>query len=66
VNWVLHKGRDILRLTGTTNKQRLAENMEAVGIRLNPEELKEIDNHFLEGSFSGTRYAEQQMGMVVN
>jgi aryl-alcohol dehydrogenase-like predicted oxidoreductase len=66
IAWVLHQGRDILPLTGTTNKQRLAENMEAVSIRLTPDELKEIDTHFPEGSFSGTRYAEQQMGTVVN
>jgi aryl-alcohol dehydrogenase-like predicted oxidoreductase len=66
IAWILHKGSDILPLTGTTNKQRLAENLEAVSIKLSPEELKELDNQFPEGSFSGTRYAEQQMGMVVN
>jgi diketogulonate reductase-like aldo/keto reductase len=53
-------------LTGTTNKKRLVENMDAVNIKLSQEELKELDNHFPEGSFSGTRYAEQQMGSVVN
>jgi aryl-alcohol dehydrogenase-like predicted oxidoreductase len=66
IAWVLHKGNDILPLSGTTNKKRLVENMDAVSIKLSPTELKEIDNHFPEGSFSGTRYAEQQMGSVVN
>jgi aryl-alcohol dehydrogenase-like predicted oxidoreductase len=66
IAWVLHKGSDILPLTGTTNKQRLAENLEAVSIKLSAEELRELDNQFPEGSFSGTRYAEQQMGSVVN
>jgi len=66
IAWVLHKGNDILPLTGTTSKQRLAENMEALNIRLSAEELQEIDTLFPEGSFSGTRYAEQLMGTVVN
>jgi aryl-alcohol dehydrogenase-like predicted oxidoreductase len=66
IAWVLHKGSDILPLTGTTNKLRLAENMDAISIILSEDELKELDNHFPEGSFSGTRYAEQQMGTVVN
>jgi aryl-alcohol dehydrogenase-like predicted oxidoreductase len=66
IAWVLHKGSDILPLTGTTSKERLAENLQAINIRLSPAELLEIDNHFPEGSFSGTRYAEQQMGTVVN
>jgi aryl-alcohol dehydrogenase-like predicted oxidoreductase len=66
IAWVMHRGSDILPLTGTTNKQRLTENLEAIKIKLTPAELTEIDNHFPEGSFSGTRYAEQQMGTVVN
>jgi aryl-alcohol dehydrogenase-like predicted oxidoreductase len=66
IAWVLHKGSDIIPLTGTTSKERLAENLQAINIRLSVAELLEIDNHFPEGSFSGTRYAEQQMGTVVN
>jgi aryl-alcohol dehydrogenase-like predicted oxidoreductase len=66
IAWVLHKGSNILPLTGTTNKQRLAENLDAVSVKLSPEELKKLDSEFPEGSFSGTRYAEQQMGTVVN
>jgi aryl-alcohol dehydrogenase-like predicted oxidoreductase len=66
IAWVLHKGSDILPLTGTTSKERLAENIQAINIRLSAADLLEIDNHFPEGSFSGTRYAEQQMGTVVN
>jgi aryl-alcohol dehydrogenase-like predicted oxidoreductase len=66
IAWVLHKGNDILPLIGTTRKKRLEENMAALAIKLTDEELKTIDRHFPEGSFSGSRYAEQQMGIVVN
>lgn len=64
--WVLHQGKDILPLFGTTRKSRLKENIEATEIELSNEELKSLDQHFPEGAFAGTRYATPQMGMVVN
>jgi aryl-alcohol dehydrogenase-like predicted oxidoreductase len=64
--WVLHKGDNILPLFGTTKKSRLKENAGAVEIKLTPDELDTLDKTFPEGSFAGTRYAAQQMGMVVN
>jgi aryl-alcohol dehydrogenase-like predicted oxidoreductase len=64
--WVLHQGNDILPLFGTTNPDRLKENMEATEVNLSAEELKTLNDTFPEGSFAGTRYAAPQMGMVVN
>ena len=64
--WVLHQGDDLLPLFGTTSKARLKENMEAVSIKLPAEELDYLDKNFPEGTFAGTRYATQQMGMVVS
>ena len=64
--WVLHQGNDILPLFGTTNVNRLKENMAATEIKLTPEELDQLDKNFPEGAFAGTRYAAPQMGMVVN
>ena len=64
--WVLHQGNDILPLFGTTKKNRLKENIEATEIRLTAEELDTLDKTFPEGAFAGTRYAAQQMAMVVN
>jgi len=64
--WVLHQGDDLLPLFGTTSKARLKENMEAVSIKLSAEELDYLDKNFPEGTFAGTRYATQQMGMVVS
>lgn len=64
--WVLHQGDDLLPLFGTTSKTRLKENMEAVSIKLSAEELDYLDKNFPDGTFAGTRYATQQMGMVVS
>ena len=64
--WVLYQGDDILPLFGTTKKARLKENIESTDIKLTADELNTLDTTFPEGSFAGTRYASQQMGMVVN
>jgi aryl-alcohol dehydrogenase-like predicted oxidoreductase len=64
--WVLHQGDDILPLFGTTNTNRLQENLDATNVKLSPAELDFLDKSFPEGTFAGTRYAQQQMGMVVN
>ncbi len=64
--WVMHQGNDILPLFGTTKKSRLKENIEAAEIHLTEEDLSTLDRNFPEGAFAGTRYAAQQMGMVVN
>jgi len=66
IAWVSHQGKDILPLAGTTKKNRLEEYMKALKIKLNGEELSTLDRNFPEGYFSGSRYAEQQMGLVVN
>lgn len=64
--WVLHQGDDILPLFGTTKQFRLKENIESSEIKLSADELNTLDTTFPEGAFAGTRYASQQMGMVVN
>lgn len=66
IAWVLHQGDDILPLIGTTNQKRLKENLAALDIKLTAEDLKMLDQNFPEGAIAGTRYAEQQMGIVVN
>lgn len=65
IAWVLHQGNDIIPLIGTSKKKRLTENLAALNIKLTEEELRIMNQHFPEGFFSGSRYAEQQMGMVV-
>ena len=66
IAWVCHQGNDIVPLVGTTKKKRLEDYIKALNIKLSDKELKTLDRNYPEGSFSGSRYAEQQMGMVVN
>jgi aryl-alcohol dehydrogenase-like predicted oxidoreductase len=66
IAWVLHRGDDILPLIGTTKRSRLIENLAAAEITLSYEDMKRISDSFPEGSFAGARYAEQQMGIVIN
>ena len=66
IAWVNHQGNDILPLVGTTKKERLEDYIKALNIKLSDDELKTLDRNFPEGSFAGSRYADQQMGMVVN
>ncbi|MDX2285142.1 MAG: aldo/keto reductase [Bacteroidia bacterium] len=65
IAWVLHQGSDILPLIGTTQRSRLAENLQALEIRLSAEDLRRLDEAFPDGAFEGSRYAEAQMGLVV-
>jgi aryl-alcohol dehydrogenase-like predicted oxidoreductase len=65
IAWVLNQGDDILPLIGTTKRNRLYENLSATEIELSGEDLRRIDEAFPDESFAGSRYAEQQMAVVV-
>lgn len=65
IAWVLHRGDDILPLVGTTKRERLAENLKALDVKLSSDEVKQISDAFPEGSFEGERYPEQHMQLVV-
>jgi aryl-alcohol dehydrogenase-like predicted oxidoreductase len=64
--WVMHQGNEILTLFGTTNQERLKQNIKASEIMLSSSELEFLSKNFPEGTFAGTRYAEPQMRLVVN
>lgn len=66
IAWVLNQGDDILPLLGTTKTSRLNEYIEAIEIKLSPDELKSLSDTFPEGSFAGERYDENQMRIVVS
>lgn len=66
IAWALHRGDDILPLIGTTKRNRLYENLGATEVKLSSDDVTRISHAFPEGSFSGPRYAEQQMASVVN
>jgi len=56
--WVLSKGGDIVPIPGTKRVNRLLENIRAVDIALNPEEIKKIEEAVPAGQVRGERYSE--------
>jgi aryl-alcohol dehydrogenase-like predicted oxidoreductase len=62
--WVLAQGDDIVPIPGTKRRQYLEENVDALDIRLTPEELREIDSLIPPGAAAGSRYAEPEMRAV--
>jgi aryl-alcohol dehydrogenase-like predicted oxidoreductase len=56
--WVLHQGKDIVTLIGTSKRTRLLENLKSENIQLNAEDLAFLDKTFHEGALAGDRYPE--------
>lgn len=54
--WVLHQGGDIVPIPGTKRVRYLEENLEAVGVSLNDEDLAELDSAAPLGVAAGDRY----------
>lgn len=62
--WLLHKGDDIVPIPGTKRLTFLEENIAAVSLRLDPEEVAELDYALPPEAISGPRYNEKLMAMV--
>lgn len=62
--WLLHQGRDIVPIPGTTKTHRLEENLAAGDIRLSPEDLAAIERAVPQEAVAGTRYNERGMQMI--
>ena len=60
--WLLHKGKDIIPIPGTTKIENLQENIKAADIKLTGEELSKIE--IIMRVIAGTRYPEAGMKMV--
>ena len=64
IAWVMARGQDIVPIPGTKHVKYLEENTAAAGMRLSPEELKELDTIAPKGVAAGTRYTEAGMKSV--
>jgi aryl-alcohol dehydrogenase-like predicted oxidoreductase len=62
--WLLHKGDDIVPIPGTKRMTFLEENIAAVSLRLDSEEVAELDHALPPEAISGPRYNEKLMAMV--
>ncbi|HUA81059.1 MAG TPA: aldo/keto reductase [Dyella sp.] len=63
--WVLAQGEDIVPIPGTRRSARLDENLGALNVRLDKNELESIDRIFPPEAVAGERYAPQGMAHVV-
>ncbi|WP_433260643.1 aldo/keto reductase [Actinosynnema sp. CS-041913] len=61
--WLLHQGRDIVPIPGTTRIGSLVENARAAEVRLSASDLADIDAA-VAGGAAGDRYGEEEMRYV--
>jgi aryl-alcohol dehydrogenase-like predicted oxidoreductase len=62
--WLLAKKPWIVPIPGTTKLARLEENLEAVSVKLTPDDLREIENAVSKITVQGARYPENLQKMV--
>jgi aryl-alcohol dehydrogenase-like predicted oxidoreductase len=62
--WLLAQGPDIVPIPGTKRLRYLEENLSALGVRLTPAVLAEVDQTAPRGATAGARYPEAAMGMI--
>jgi len=64
IAWVLSRGDDIVPLVGARTRERLAEALGAVDVRLGRDDLLRIEAAVPPGAAAGERYPAPQMGML--
>jgi aryl-alcohol dehydrogenase-like predicted oxidoreductase len=62
--WVLAQGHDLVPIPGTKRRKYLEENLAALEIKLNADDLRRLAEVFPHGAVSGQRYTEQMMKAV--
>jgi aryl-alcohol dehydrogenase-like predicted oxidoreductase len=62
--WLLQKGEDIVPIPGTKRRTYLEENIAAVSLGLEPDEMAQLDEALSPEAVSGPRYNERMMAMV--
>jgi aryl-alcohol dehydrogenase-like predicted oxidoreductase len=61
IAWVMSRGADIVPLIGARRRTQLAESLKALELKLNHEDLAQIERAVPADAVAGTRYAEEQM-----
>jgi len=62
--WVLAQGEDIVTIPGTKRRKYLDENLDAIEVKLTPEDLEQIDRVAPRGVAAGERYAAAAMRLL--
>jgi aryl-alcohol dehydrogenase-like predicted oxidoreductase len=64
IAWVASRGTDIIPLIGTKRRDRLAEALGALGLRLTPADLAALEDAIPAGQVAGDRYDPAQMAAL--
>jgi aryl-alcohol dehydrogenase-like predicted oxidoreductase len=62
--WLLAQGSDVIPIPGTKRKERLVENLGALTVHLDADDIGRISAAIPPGAASGSRYPEQMMKSV--
>jgi aryl-alcohol dehydrogenase-like predicted oxidoreductase len=62
--WLLHRGDDIVPIPGTKRRAYLEENVAAAAIRLEPAQMKLLDDALAPGKVAGLRYSAARMATI--
>jgi len=62
--WVLARGEHIVPIPGTKRRKHLEDDLGAIAVRLDPDDLKELDEAFPADAAVGTRYPAGMMEWV--
>lgn len=54
--WVHHQGSDVCPIPGTTKIENFNQNIEALSVKLTPEEMAELESYASTDSVKGDRY----------
>jgi aryl-alcohol dehydrogenase-like predicted oxidoreductase len=64
IAWLLAQGEDVVTIPGTRYPARLDENLQALSVRLSPQEVQGLSAAIPAGAASGTRYPSGGMAAV--
>jgi aryl-alcohol dehydrogenase-like predicted oxidoreductase len=62
--WVLTRGEHVVPIPGTKRRSRLEENVGALSVRLEPDELADLEAIFPADAVAGARYNEGMLGLT--
>jgi aryl-alcohol dehydrogenase-like predicted oxidoreductase len=64
IAWVLSRGADIIPLIGARRREQLRDSLAALDLKLTSEELARLESAIPADAVAGTRYGEEQMGLL--
>jgi len=61
ISWVMSRGAEIIPLIGARRRTQLAESLQALDLKLTPEDVAQLERAIPPNAVAGTRYGEEQM-----